>query len=210
MWPFKPKLKLNFYDPEYEDLMNLFKQMNYVRDIITALEEKTDDVDYVKGILNSFISIYGTISERIRKNHKRKPLDFNYINWDRLEHDLKPFNKTIEGFKQTKEPYKSLLQEMHGVMREHSYNKIVSDTYVKVFLGMTHAIIHLNAFPSEKTDMLCNLYGKSYVRFLGIIHKNIKLYRDIGSWLKQDQKALEAYKPYLTKRIQIATDGSQK
>ena len=210
MWPFKPKLKLNFYDPEYDDVMNLFKQINYVTDIVNALDQETDKITYVQGILDAFVSIYETVGIRIKKSHKRKQLDFNHINWSRLKHDLKPFGKTIEEFKQTKEPYKGLLLELHGVMRESAYNKVVSETYVKILLSLTNAIVHLHEFPASKIDTCCDLYGHSYVRFLAIILKNMDLYKSIGEWLKQDQKAIEAYKPYLKKRIKAAFNVPEK
>ena len=198
----KPKLNLNFYDPEYDAIMNFFKQTIYIDKIREALKDKNNHTSYVIELMRSFTQVFGTAGNKIISMHHKKPLDMSRMDKDKFEKELNAIGFSSESIKGADDETMRLLLELHNLRREDRYNRIVSKTMVKTLKTIVD-------FSSKIHDDLNDIgeewykekYGGNFTRFLIMLNNSVELYDKIGIWLKEDKMAIAKYKEDLQKRI---------
>ena len=197
----KPKLNLNFYNPEYDTVMDFFKQTIYINQIGDALKDKSNQVNYVIELMRSFTQIHESAENKILSMHHKKPLDMSYMDKDRFEKELNSIGFSSESIKGADEDTMKLLLELHNVRREDRYNRIVSQTMVKTLKIIVDFSYKLNDDLDEMGEWYQEQYGVYFVQFLKRIDKSLELYNNIGTWLKEDKMAIAKYKKDLQRRI---------
>ena len=197
----KPKLNLNFYNPEYDTVMDFFKQTIYINQIGDALKDKSNQVNYVIELMRSFTQIHESAGNKILSMHHKKPLDMSYMDKARFEKELNSIGFSLDSIKGADEVTMKLLLELHNVRREDRYNRIVSQTMVKTLKIIVDFSDKLNCDLNEMGEWYQEQYGAYFVQFLKRIDKSLELYNSIGTWLKEDKVAIAKYKEDLQKRI---------
>lgn len=197
----KPKLNLNFYNPEYDTVMDFFKQTIYINQIGDALKDKNNQVNYVIELMRSFTQIHESAENKILSMHHKKPLDMSYMDKARFEKELNSIGFSSESIKGADEATMKLLLELHNVRREDRYNRIVSQTMVRTLKTIVDFSDKLKCDLDEMGEWYQEQYGVYFVQFLKRINKSLELYNSIGTWLKEDKVAIAKYKEDLQKRI---------
>ena len=202
MWPFKPKLKLVFQDKDYDDVMNLFRQIIYINKIQEVVGDASSPVQYCTELMDSFVNIYNNALSKIGARRQRKRVDLTEINKERFTKELGEVGVSFEEASNYDDKTFSLLTELHVLRREDRYNRIVSETYIKTLKTIVDFSTRLDKETTfEKSEFYRTRYGMHLLNFLKAIKEGMKLYDWIGRWLRDDRRAIEKYKKGLGKRI---------
>ena len=196
----KDQLLLNFCDQEYDTVMNLFRQIIYIDKIQEAVDDDSNSVEYVNGLMDAFVQIYITAGDKIMKMHHKKPLDMSKVDLDEF---IKEVENTGVDYNDVKniESTMDLLREIHNVSREFKYNKLVSNTFHKTIKHIAEFSQELEKKPDSVYDVYDEKYGYHIIEFLKSINDSIILYKQIGHWLKEDKEAIAKYKLKLKKKV---------
>jgi hypothetical protein len=213
MWPFKSKLKLHFHDPEYDAIMEFFRQAIYLDKIVVEIENKNNQPGYVTGLMNSFVQIYETAGEKIKRIHHKKTIHLNNMNREKVEQEIK-YSKVlmVNGLtiKDCSLETIDLLIEIANFDREAKYNNTVRKTLSRVLGHLYRFAEKLKDCPKETSDWYCEQYGDTLIRFLNSINDSTKLYHSLSIWLSEDKTSLEKYRKVLEEKVMKRTKTLRK